>query len=462
MTRLPANQYASTNGGRFLEELEALTRIPSVSTDPAHGEDMTRAANWLKERMQKAGLQCAEVVPTAGHPVVYGEWKGAGAQAPTVLLYAHYDVQPAALADGWQTDPFTPTRKDGKLFARGVGDDKLHSVMIIQVAESFLKSGEMSPVNLKLVIEGEEEKGSPNFVPWIRGNRERLKADYVLICDGAVKSPERPTIVYALRGALAMEFTVQGPSADLHSGLFGGCVHNPAQVIAEMVAKLHHPDGRVAVPGFYDDVTDMTAKERRQLNESPLTAEALQSETGIPDTWGEPDFSLLERSVARPTLEINGIYGGFAGEGIKTVIPATASAKISCRLVNDQEPSKVAQQIESYLHQIKPSTVTLQVKHQAEAHPVTVPIDSPLVQALERSMEKTWGRKPEFKRLGVSVPIAPIFQNELNVPTLLLGFNVENGGFHGPNEFIDIQLFHKGLETIVHLLRDLGTIRHSS
>jgi acetylornithine deacetylase/succinyl-diaminopimelate desuccinylase-like protein len=377
--------------------------------------------------------------------------------APTVLLYAHYDVQPAALADGWETDPFTPTRKDGKIFARGVGDDKLHSAMIIQVAESFLKSGEPPPVNLKLIIEGEEENGSQNFVPWIRENREHLKADYVLLCDGAVKSPEKPTITYGLRGALAMEFTVQGPSTDLHSGLFGGCVHNPAQVIAEMVAKLHHSDGRVAVPGFYDDVSDMTTEERHQLNLNPLTAEALKSGTGIPDTWGEPGYTLLERSVARPTLEINGIYGGFSGVGMKTVIPSTASAKITCRLVNDQEPSKIAEQIESYLHQIKPSTVTLQVTRRAEAHPVTVPIDSPLVQALDRSIEKTWGRRPEYKRMGGSVPIAPVFQNQLNVPTLLLGFNVENGGFHGPNEFIHIQLFHKGLETMVHLLRDLGT-----
>ena len=457
MERSPAQEYAIANGERFLEELEALTRIPSISTDPAHGEDMSRAADWLKVRMKKAGLQGVEVFTTAGHPVVYGEWKGAGVHAPTVLLYAHYDVQPAARADGWETDPFTPIRKDGKIFARGVGDDKLHSAMIIQVAESFLKSGEPPPVNLKLIIEGEEENGSQNFVPWIRENRERLKADYVLICDGAVKSPERPTIVYALRGALAMEFTVQGPSTDLHSGLFGGCVHNPAQVIAEMVAKLHHSDGRVAVPGFYDDVSDMTTEERHQLNLNPLTAEVLKSGTGIPDTWGEPGYTLLERSVARPTLEINGIYGGFSGVGMKTVIPSTASAKITCRLVNDQEPSKIAEQIESYLHQIKPSTVTLQVTRRAEAHPVTVPIDSPLVQALDRSIEKTWGRRPEYKRMDGSVPIAPVFQNQLDVPTLLLGFNVENGGFHGPHEFIHIQLFHKGLETMVHLLRDLGT-----
>lgn len=453
-----AQEYVIAHGERFLEELEALTRIPSISTDPEHREDMMRAADWLKERMQKAGLHDVDVIPTAGHPVVYGEWKGAGRHAPTVLLYAHYDVQPATLEDGWTTDPFTPTRTDGKIFARGVGDDKLHSVMIIQVAEAFLKSGEMSPVNFKLVIEGEEEKGSSNFLPWIRQNRQLLKADYVLICDGAIKSPEEPTIVYGLRGALAMEFTVQGPSTDLHSGLFGGCVHNPAQVIAEMVAKLHHPDGRVAVPGFYDDVVGLTAEERHQLNLNPLTAEALQAETNIPDTWGEPGFTLLERSVARPTLEINGIYGGFAGEGVKSVIPSKASAKITCRLVNDQEPSKIADKIEAYLHQIKPSTVTMKVTHQAEAHPVTVPIDSPLVQAMERSIEKTWGRKPAYKRMGGSVPIAPVFQHQLNVPTLLLGFNVENGGFHGPNEFIHTQLFHKGLETMVHLLRDLGTV----
>ncbi|MEX0329786.1 MAG: dipeptidase [Puniceicoccaceae bacterium] len=456
MTQSPALDYGIANSERFLRELEALTCIPSISTDPAYDQDIKRAAEWLKDRMEVAGLQSVEVAPTAGHPVVYGEWKGAGAGAPTVLLYAHYDVQPAELTDGWKTEPFKPTRKDGKIYARGVGDDKLHSVMIIQLAESFIKSGEMSPVNLKLIIEGEEEKTSPNLAPWIRENRDRLSADYVLICDGGIKSPDRPTIVYGLRGALGMEFTVHGPSTDLHSGLFGGCVHNPAQVIAEMVAKLHHPDGRVAVPGFYDEVKEMSAEERHQLNMNPVTAEELHSGTGIPDTWGEPGYTLLERSVARPTLEINGIYGGFTGEGMKTVIPATASAKITCRLVNDQVPSTIAQLIESYLNEIKPSTVTLKVKHQGEGDPVTVPIDSPLVQALDRSMEMTWGFKPEYRRMGGSVPVAPVFQNELGVPTLLLGFNVDNGGFHGPNEFIHMELFHKGLKTMVHLLRDLG------
>ncbi len=461
MTRQLAHEYAAANGERFLEELEALTRIPSISTDPEYSDDVKRAADWLKARMQDAGLHGVQVAPTSGHPVVYGEWMGAGEHAPTVLLYAHYDVQPAVLEDGWETDPFTPIRKDGKIFARGVGDDKLHSVMIIQLVESFIKSGEMPPVNLKLIIEGEEEKTSPNLAPWIRENRELLSADYVLICDGGIKAPDNPTIVYGLRGALGMEFTVQGPSTDLHSGLFGGCVHNPAQVIAEMVAKLHHPDGRVAVPGFYDDVKEMGAEERNQLNMNPVTAEELQSGTGIPDTWGEPGYTLLERSVARPTLEINGIYGGYSGKGMKTVIPATASAKITCRLVNDQVPSKIAQLIESYLNEIKPSTVTLEVMHQGEGDPVTVPIDSPLVQALDRSMERTWGFRPEYRRMGGSVPVAPVFQNELGVPTLLLGFNVENGGFHGPNEFIHIELFHKGLETMLHLLRDLGTVRNS-
>ncbi|MFW5689033.1 MAG: dipeptidase [Spirochaetota bacterium] len=452
-----ALEYAAEHGDRFLTELEALTRIPSVSTDPAFAPDVARAAEWLADRMRTAGLSAVEISPTAGHPVVYGEWSGAGAQAPTVLLYAHYDVQPAVREDGWDTDPFVPTRRDGRIFARGVGDDKLHAAMIVQLAESLLAAHEPCPVNLKLVIEGEEEMGSPNFVPWVRENAARLRADYVLICDGGIKAPDEPTVIYALRGMTALEFSVRGPRADLHSGTYGGKVHNPAQVIAEMVARLHHPDGRVAVPGFYDDVADLTPEERDQLNRHPITEESLQADVGIPASWGEPGYTLVERGTARPTLEINGISGGYAGEGVKTVIPSKASAKITCRLVNNQRPAKIAEQIESFLREIKPPTVELEITRQGTGDPIIVPPDSPLAQALVHAYSQTWDEAPRYVRMGGSVPIAPVFQAELDAPTLLVGFNVEKGGFHGPNEYIHTELFHKGLATMIHLLRELGT-----
>jgi acetylornithine deacetylase/succinyl-diaminopimelate desuccinylase-like protein len=451
-----ALEYAKSHGQRFLDELLDLARIPSVSTDPAFSQEVNRAAEWLAADMRKVGLENVEISPTDGHPVVYGDWLGAGS-SPTVLLYAHYDVQPAVREDGWDSDPFVPTRRDGKIVARGIGDDKLHCVMLIKVIEAFLKSDEGCPVNVRLALEGEEEIGSRNFVPWVRANKKRLQADYCLVCDGAIESLTQPTVSYALRGMLACEFTVRGPKDDLHSGLHGGRVHNPAQVIAEMVAKLHDSDGRVAVPGFYEEVRELDEEERTQLNKEAPTPEEFEATVGVPLAWGEPGYSLVERATARPTLEINGIYGGYTGEGMKTVIPARASVKITCRLVADQNPERIYQQISDYLAAIKPATVQLEIELQGRADPVLVPYDSPLVEALVRAYAHGWENAPRYQRMGGTIPIAPVFQGELGLPSLVVGFNVEDAGFHGPNEFIHVELFHKGIDTLVYLLRDLGT-----
>lgn len=451
-----ALEYAKRNGGKFLDQLEELARIPSVSTDPGYAEDVKRAAEWLAGDMRSIGLENVEVSPTDGHPAVYGQWLGAGSDAPTVLLYAHYDVQPASVEDGWDTDPFVPTRRNGKIYARGIGDDKLHAIMILKLADALLQDDEACPVNLKLVIEGEEEMGSRNFVPWVRANRQTLSADYCLMCDGGIEGPDQPTVNYALRGMLALEITVRGPKIDLHSGIHGGRVHNPAQVVAEIVSKLHDDAGRVAVPGFYNDVYELTQGERAKLNEDAMTREEFDSAVGAPQPWGESGYSLVERATSRPTLEINGIYGGYMGDGIKTVIPAKAAAKISCRLVNDQRPERVYEQIVRYLSEIKPPTVHLGVELQGKADPVIVPIDSPLVRSLVRAYGHIWDTAPIYKRVGGTIPIAPVFQGELGIPSLLLGFNVADYGAHGPNEFIHTELFHRGLATLIHLVRDLA------
>lgn len=454
-----ALEYAQANRERFLTQWEDLVRIPSVGTDPLHAEDTRRAAEWLAEDMRRIGLHNVEVSPTGGNPVVYGEWLGAGASAPTVLIYAHYDVQPAIKEDGWDTEPFEPTRKDGKIYARGIADDKSHSVMVLKAAECYLKSDTPCPINLKFLLEGEEESGSPNLGGWVQKNLERLKADYCFIADGGISSVDKPDITYGLRGIVAMEFSVRGPKTDLHSGMHGGRVHNPAQVVAEMVAKLHGEDGSVSVPGFYDEVRPLTEREREELNKGDMTQEEWDHEVGAPAAWGEAGYSLVERATARPTLEINGIYGGYSGLGTKTVIPAKASAKITCRLVDNQNPATIVSIINNYLRKIAPPTVTLEIKVFSQSSPVTVPIDAVPVKALASAFRNRWEIDPLYKRSGGSIPIVAVFQDELHVPSVVLGFGLPDAGIHGPNEYYRIDLFHKGLDTVIVLFNEIATAK---
>ncbi len=454
---MTALQYAKEHAEGWLTELEDLARIPSVSTDPAFSTHVRRAADWLVDRMGRAGLQNVELCPTAGHPVVYGEWLGAGPKAPTILLYAHYDVQPAIREDGWETDPFEPTRKDGRIYARGIGDDKIHSVMVIQVAEALLASGSGSPVNLKIVLEGEEEMGSRNFVPWVQSNKERLRADHCLICDGGMISAEQPSVIHALRGLIALEIGVTGPRADLHSGTYGGIVHNPAQVIAELVAGLHDDRGRVTVPGFYDHVAEVGQEERDVLNVRPFGESEFDESVGAPAAYGDEAYTLLERTTIRPTLEINGITGGYQGDGIKTVIPSRASAKITCRLVPNQRANSVFELIKSHVESIAPPTVDVTVTYQGGGEAVVVPSDGLLVKAFVEAISHSWEVKPIFSRMGGSIPIVPVVYEELGISSLPIGFNVQNAGFHGPNEFMVEEMFHKGLETLVRMLESVGS-----
>lgn len=451
-----AYEYAAHHGERFLQQLIDLTSIPSVGTDPAHAQDTLHAAEYLAEDMHRIGLDSIAVMPTGGNPVVYGEWLGAGSSAPTVLIYAHYDVQPAVLEDGWETEPFVPTQRDGKLFGRGIADDKSHTIMTLKAVESLLASDDGCPVNVKFLLEGEEESGSPNLLPFIQANRDKLQADMAIIADGGLEKADEPMIIYALRGLMAMEVRVNGPGTDLHSGVFGGIVHNPAQVIAEIVSRLHHDDGTVAVPGFYDDVIALSDEERATLNKAEITPQEWDELVGAPQSWGEPGYSLVERRGARPTLEINGIHGGYTGDGFKTVIPAQAAAKISCRLVANQNPQKIFDLVRDYIQTLTPPTVSIEFETFGFGNPITIDLDSPVVQALRRAYSLHWSNKVVFKRTGGTIPIVGMFRDELGIPGVPLGFALDDCGIHGPNENYRIDMFHKGVDTTIRFLQEIA------
>ncbi|MCY3718037.1 MAG: dipeptidase [Anaerolineaceae bacterium] len=439
-----------------LRQLMELAAIPSVGTDPVHRQDTLRAARWLADEMGTVGLQQVDILPTGGNPVVYGEWLGAGGDAATVLLYAHYDVQPARREDGWNSEPFEPQLRDGRLFGRGVADDKSHCVVLLRAVAALLASEEGCPVNVRFLLEGEEESGSPNLLPFLRENRERLEADAAIIADGGFEDPDVPLIVTALRGIVALELGVSGPGTDLHSGIHGGIVHNPAQVIAEIVARLHHPDGRIAVPGFYDDVRQLSTRERELLAEGDMSDEDWQDLVGAPRDWGEPGYSRVERTGARPTLEINGIYGGYSGEGFKTVIPARAHAKISCRLVANQRPLRVYDLVCDFIRTIAPPTVTPEFRLLGSGDPVEIDIDSPFVMALQRAYTLHWPGPAGFRRTGGSVPIIAMFSEVPGIPSVTLGFSTSDSGIHGPNENYRVDMLNKGIDTTVRFLQEIA------
>ncbi|HEX2906473.1 MAG TPA: dipeptidase [Phototrophicaceae bacterium] len=450
-----AHDYASKNAELFRQQLYDWLRIPSVSTDPERTGDMRQAADWVAAEMQRVGFTRAEVLPTAGHPVVYGEWLGAGADAPTVLVYGHYDVQPAELEAGWTSDPFEPIERDGKIYARGASDDKGQAFAQLKAAESLLASGGAS-VNLKFLIEGEEEIGSPNLGAWVKANRDLLKADVCVISDTSILALDQPSICYSVRGLAYMEVEVWGPKQDLHSGGFGGIVHNPAQALAEIIAQLHNADGSVAVPSFYDDVLSLRDEERAELQKSASPEDFWLKMTGVPQFWGEAAFALHERIGARPTLEVNGFASGFYGEGSKTVLPAKALAKISCRLVANQKPRHIFELVRDYIAFITPPTVRSEVRLIAEADPALTDLQSPAVQAAIRAYEQGWGRPPLFERGGGSLPIMADLQRELEVPVVLLGFGLPSDGAHGPDESFHIEMFHKGIDTAIYFLEALA------
>ncbi len=450
-----AHDYAQTHAQRFEQQLFDLLRIPSISTDPQRVDDVQRAAQWVADDLRRIGMQRVEVMPTAGHPVVYGEWLGAGDSAPTVLVYGHYDVQPAELEAGWTSDPFEPVIRDGKIYARGSSDDKGQALAQMKAAEALLADGG-APVNLKFLIEGEEEIGSPNLGAWVRDHRDLLKTDVCVISDTSILAIDQPSICYSVRGLTYMEVEVWGPKQDLHSGGFGGLVHNPAQALAEIIAALHHPDGSVAVPGFYDEVQLLSEDERIELQQSASPESFWREMTGVTQFWGEAAYAPHERIGARPTLEVNGFVSGFYGAGSKTVLPAKALAKISCRLVADQNPRRIFERVRDQIARLTPPTVRSETRLIAEAFPAMTELTIPAMRAASAAYEKGWGKRPLFERGGGTLPIMADFQRELNAPVVLLGFGLRGDGAHGPDEHFSVEMFHKGIDTAIYFFEEMG------
>ncbi len=453
--RTTALEYARDHRERFLEDLKALAAIPSVSTDPQHQADIKRCAEWLVDHLRGLGASRAEVLLTAGHPVVYGEFVGTSAEAPTVLVYGHYDVQPVDPLDLWESAPFEPTQRGEHLYGRGVSDNKGQVIAMLKALESILQAGTL-PVNIKFLIEGEEEIGSPNLEGFITEYKDLLACDFCLNPDAGMIAPDLPTITYALRGLAYFELRVFGPDHDLHSGIFGGVVHNPAQALCELIAGMHDEQGRVTLPGFYDKVRALDEEERAELARLPMDEAFYRERTGAPALWGEAGYTPVERVGARPTLEVNGLLSGFTGEGAKTVIPAQAMAKLSMRLVPDQDPEEVHRQLVQYLEEHAPSTIRWEITPMASCHPAITDPNSPGAQALARALESAWGRRPVLKREGGTIPVVAQMQQILGVDSVLTGFGLPDDNVHSPNERLHLPTWYRGIEALIHFVYNLA------
>jgi acetylornithine deacetylase/succinyl-diaminopimelate desuccinylase-like protein len=446
-------EYAAARHDQALEELKEFLRIPSVSTLPEHKPDMQRAAEWLAARMERAGLSSVAIMPTQGHPVVYAEHLGAGPDRPTVLVYGHYDVQPVDPLDLWVSDPFQPEVRGEDLFARGASDMKGQVMGSLLAAEAWLKTGSL-PLNLKFLIEGEEEIGSPNLDPYLKANGARLGCDLCLNCDSGIISAEIPGIVYGLRGLAYFELQLQGPAGDQHSGTFGGAVENPANVLCRLIAGMHDSQGRVTLPGFYDQVMPLGDEERRLLAELPQDDAWWMRTSGAPALAGEAGYTASERAMARPTLDVNGLLSGFTGHGSKTVLPSKAMAKISMRLVPNQRPEQVAEGLRAYLEQHAPPTVTWELIPWAHAVPSILEQDSEAVRAATRAQEAVWGRPPMFNRQGGTVPVVGMIEEALGVKTLMMGFGLPDDNLHAPNEKFHLPNYRRGIQAYIRFLAE--------
>lgn len=447
-------QFARQQRDASLEQLKEFLRIPSISSSQEHLQDIHSAALWLKDEADRIGLENSELVETEGHPIVYADWLHAPGR-PTVLVYGHYDVQPSEPLEEWHTHPFEPEIRDGKIYARGSADDKGQVLIQLKALESYLKTEGSLPVNVKLCLEGEEEIGSENLRHGLHSHHDRFAADVCVISDSPMRSPKQPVIVYGLRGIVTGEIEMTGPSHDLHSGGFGGAVHNPLQALAEMIASLHDPQGRITIPGFYDDVRRLTDPEKAHIAAEGVDEATILQQSGAPALWGEVGYSVAERIGARPTLEIHGITGGFGGEGIKTVIPAKAKAKISMRLVPYQKPKEISQLFESHIKAIAPPTVRVETNMSFEGAGVMVDKDHPVMEAAALAYEKSFGARPLFTLEGGSIPVVGSFQQEYGLPVVLMGFGLPDDGLHSPNEKFDLGQFERGTECAIRFLAEL-------
>lgn len=441
---------------RILDELKEFAAIPSVSTDPAHAADVQRAAAWVAAKLTAAGPFTVRTLPTPGASVVYAEWLGAPG-APTILVYGHYDVQPEDPVDKWVTPPFAPTLRDERLYARGVSDDKGPMLIPIKVAEAFFAERKALPINIKFMIEGEEEIGSNHLEQFVTTHRDLLKADVVVSADGAMWRIDEPSITVGNRGLAALELTLTGPAKDLHSGRHGGSVVNPLHALARLIASLHDPDGRVAVQGFYDDVRELSTAERAEIAALPFDEAAYLRQVGAPSAAGESGYSTLERQWTRPTVEVNGMWGGYQGPGSKTIVPSEAHAKITCRLVPDQDPDEIVAQVKRHLERHAPAGVRVAfVDIGPGARPASIARDHWIVQAALVALENVYAVKPLIVRMGGTVPVAEIFQRVMGLDTVYFSFSTGDEDFHAPNEFFRVHRLHEGLAAWAHLWEHLG------
>lgn len=452
----------TTNVLRYLDEsrdqavakLTELLRIPTISADSKFKEHVLRGAKWVHDALASAGLK-TELMQTPGNPIVYAEWLNAPG-APTVLVYGHYDVQPSVPDEKWTTPAFEPTIRDGCIYARGATDDKGQMLTHVLAAAAWLKAEGKLPVNLKFVIEGEEEVGSRNLDDFLVAQREQLKCDVCVVSDTSQYGPGMPAITYGLRGILAAEVTLTGPNRYLHSGVFGGSVWNPINALCRLIGKLHDDQGRITVPGFYDDVMKLTDVERAEFAALPFDEAAYKQKLGVDATWGEAGFTTLERRWTRPTCDINGIYGGYGGEGPKTIVPSTATAKITCRLVPDQDPEKLTAALEQFFRTNCPAGVKLDFSAHHGGHPTVADINSPFMAAARRAIETAFGKAPVLIREGGSIPVVATFKRVLGVDTLLLGWGQDTDNLHSPDEHFSLEDFHRGTRASACLWAELA------
>ena len=443
-----ALDYARANQERFVGELIDLLRIPSISTDPAYSQSVADAAGWLTEALRDIGVKDAVSTETEGHPIVTGEVY-VDAALPTVLVYGHYDVQPPDPLDLWNSPPFEPMIKDGLLFARGACDDKGQLLMHLKALESWMRTAGKPPLNLKFILEGEEESGSASLADFIREHKDALAADIVVISDSSLFAPGIPSITYGLRGMAYVEFTLTGPDRDLHSGTYGGAIHNPINALAALIGEMHDDNGRIAIDGFYDDVRSLSERERSAMAALPFDAEAWAREVGVETPRMEAGYSVLEASTVRPTLDCNGVWGGYTGDGAKTVLPSKASAKISMRLVPDQDPDEIAGLIGAWLRKRVPDSMQLQFRSLHGAQPVLVDTGSAAMKAASKALNDVYGRDPYFTRIGGSIPVVADFKHLLGLDSVLMGFGLDSDAIHSPNEHFGLDRFAQGIEAIV-------------
>jgi acetylornithine deacetylase/succinyl-diaminopimelate desuccinylase-like protein len=448
--------YLDETRGRRLDDYQAFLRIPSISALPEHADDCRAAAEWLARRLGEAGAEHVAVEDTGGHPVVYADWLHAGPDAPTIVVYGHYDVQPVDPLDLWTSPPFEPVIEGGRMLARGAADCKGQIHLHLSALEALLAANRSLPVNLKYVFEGDEEFDSAHLDRWLSANADRLAADVAVISDTSFFDGNIPSITTGLRGLTYIQIDVTGSPVDLHSGSYGGAVQNPANALCQIVAALKGPDGRIRVPGFYDDVVALTEQDRAAFAALPFDEEAYRESLGLPALVGESGFTTLERRGARPTLDVNGIWGGFQGEGTKTIIPAHAHAKVSCRLVASQDPDRIFELLRTYIEEIAPPGVRTEVTKLGGGRPSLTPIDHPATRAAARAVRATFGRDPVYMREGGSIPVAASFEASLGLPVVLLGFTPSDDNAHAPNEWMDLDNYERGIRCVARLWDELA------